>query len=439
MLGMYLLDSAVRCALIAYVMARLPRGKAPSWAMWAGLAAMAALFTWLYAMRFNVLLIELARPLATFLYCKAFYRADTGYALFLSMACTLLMGVWGSLLTVLPLYAFGAATPGSVALLESARFPIMAALRAATVLVATRFFFKVDASRRISAREGLLLLSPALANQVVPLFLSTLAYQCVDGDPWMASHAGLMYLVVCLVVASSIYTLFGTEDYFRRQELEQAISQNAYLSQLDALSRRARVERDQVVREMYHDMRNHLSAIAQSRGMDEARAYIGQLMSGLEPARSVFNTGNATLDIVLDGKAAQARERGVGVECTLDFSGAGPVPQSAVCAVFANALDNAIEAAAATEGERKVRVRGGTFGPIVSVRIENPSAAPLLLGDDGLPRRASPSDGRGVGCLSMRRALDGIGGEMAYECAGGTVALSIVIPAQAAARDGGAV
>lgn len=129
--------------------------------------------------------------------------------------------------------------------------------------------------------------------------------------------------------------------------------------------------------------------------------------------------GDPTVGALLLGKAAQARERGV--EWTADI--AQDAPRSALSPVDAvsvvgNLIDNALDAAAAGEAPRWVRVRFSPAGErMLRIDVSDSGAGvPRELAeriyDHGFSTKQPGADGRGVGLALVRSIVEGAGGSV---------------------------
>ena len=165
----------------------------------------------------------------------------------------------------------------------------------------------------------------------------------------------------------------------------------------------ARRESDTRLRMFRHDIRNHLLCIRElaDRGnYSGLSGYIGELEGRLEMADTSLHCGNDIGDAILNEKNMLAVQRGI--EIRLDGRLPSPLPVDAadICALFANALDNALEA---QPHGGWVRVRIRQQGQMLSLVFENPAGnarADIPLG------HTEKEDGEehGFGLLNMEWA-----------------------------------
>lgn len=128
-------------------------------------------------------------------------------------------------------------------------------------------------------------------------------------------------------------------------------------------------------------------------------------------------TSAAVLTAVLDGKRAEARERGVVLTAdTAGLEGPVPAPASDTITVIGNLVDNAVDAVAELRGDdREPRVT------VVLTTVDGRTRFVVRDNGPGIPdvpaahergwsTKASGPDGRGFGLALVRAAVDRIGG-----------------------------
>lgn len=103
----------------------------------------------------------------------------------------------------------------------------------------------------------------------------------------------------------------------------------------------------QSVRQLKHDMKNHLMVLASylnSGDYEAAKAYTSEILDKLNTMHSYIETGNSLLNHILNEKLELARSYGISVRAeieTLSFSRMHSIDFSAL---LTNLLDNSIEA-----------------------------------------------------------------------------------------------
>ena len=120
------------------------------------------------------------------------------------------------------------------------------------------------------------------------------------------------------------------------------------------------------------------------------------------------------MDALLGEKLALAEARGIPAEVSLRLPEDGALDAFDLCVIFANALDNALRAAAGAEGEPFLRVRGERQGDFYRLEFENSCVA-------------GPPPEPGTGLRNIRAAAEKYGGAVAYEQSGGRFRLDVLL------------
>ena len=122
--------------------------------------------------------------------------------------------------------------------------------------------------------------------------------------------------------------------------VERKKIERKYLSDID--------EKYTEMRTLKHDMNNHLSAILMLMDAgknDEARKYITELTGVASRSATIRKTGIRALDLLLWNKVSQAAAENIRLDYRIDdeYSDVS-ISEYEICSLFANVLDNAIEA-----------------------------------------------------------------------------------------------
>lgn len=255
-------------------------------------------------------------------------------------------------------------------------------------------------SRKLWLLLDLLALTPAAVVFVLVVFPSY--GRMSDETVWLFQTEALFVLpVVAVSSAGLLYavTVLSRHEALRRQEelwnLRSLYYQNLEQEQLQ-------------VRKLRHDMANHFAVLSGLLGTPEkARAYLDSLTDrpGLTVSRRFCE--NQVVNTVLAGKLARMEERGIEAEIAVALPERLPLSDPDLCALFANALDNAIEACEKIENGGKIEVQAKTARGLFLVRISNDTgeSAPATL-ETTKPDRTS----HGYGLSIIREITERTGG-----------------------------
>ena len=140
---------------------------------------------------------------------------------------------------------------------------------------------------------------------------------------------------------------------------------------------------------------------------------MGKLLARMQAdqaSRSLFPfTGNRTVNTILQNAAGQARRWGVRFHAYADLPDDLPLPETDLCALLMNMLDNALEAAAKVgEGQKKyVRVQMKVNGSYLAIRCENAYPGEIRTRGDGDRLTKKPDRSvHGFGCRQMRQIAE---------------------------------
>lgn len=136
------------------------------------------------------------------------------------------------------------------------------------------------------------------------------------------------------------------------KETEEMRSQDAELRELH-----------QNVRQLKHDMKNHLmvlTAYLNDGEYDQAKAYTSELLDKFSTMHSYIETGNVLLNHIINEKLSYAKSLGILVKAEIENLAFEKINRMDFSALLSNMLDNAIEAL-----EREIEQRNGDNETIV--------------------------------------------------------------------------
>ncbi len=266
----------------------------------------------------------------------------------------------------------------------------------------------------------LLLLTFFPFGVVITLVLARSPYS-VDGGTLPADM--LLFALAML----SITGLLGAVGVFDRQ---QRLEEENMLAQYNRKYYEAMEQHQFEVRRLKHDLRNHLLVFA---GLTEGqrKEYGEQLLENPAFSQVISYCADATVNAVLTVKAELMRQRDIDFSVRIDITEPLPFEKADICALFANALDNAAEGCGNLPKEqRKVTVEARTGKGMLAVRVENPVAEGNGSGADGsLPETTkADAENHGFGLKSIRKAVGRYGGDMEIERNGNHFSLFVWVP-----------
>ena len=128
--------------------------------------------------------------------------------------------------------------------------------------------------------------------------------------------------------------------------------------------------------------------------------------------------------------AFSARAERTGIRLTLEAAlpGSVPIPDTELCALLSNSLENAFNAAEALkENRRWVEFYCGVRASKLLIEIKNPYAGQITF-RDGLPEASDP--GHGHGCRSIQTIIQAHRGLCEFNAEDGIFTLRAALPIQ---------
>jgi sensor histidine kinase regulating citrate/malate metabolism len=243
---------------------------------------------------------------------------------------------------------------------------------------------------------------------------------------------GVIMPVLGLVIPFLLITIIS-----RRYVVERTQVQEDYISaELDYLNQYKRDQNE--IRDFRHEIMSNLaslSAMYTDENYDEAGEHLKALLGNVRAMSPKFVTGDEMLDCILGMKSSKMEEEGI--EFTVDGildGGLGMKPVD-VCSIFANAIDNAIEACEKLPGGRWIKLSMKRTDKFFSIVLSNSvykkediRFTAILFGDGERVTTKKDRDHHGFGTQNMKATITKYDGIMKINNSDKEFTLSIVIP-----------
>lgn len=313
-------------------------------------------------------------------------------------------GLIGSLLMLMPL-----GVQSSILLCAMAILPTLLALTlcyGGYWLIFTRFSLKDIQNEN----TPWLLLPPCLFLFAIELYLLSTNYGNVSTVPApieAQKHLTLFTLQALglLVLFSSLYAYQRVCAGFRAQTALVSMTQEVHAQKVYVAEAQARYENTRAFR---HDIKNHLSVIhglLKAGNIEQAQIYLQKLAAATEELSFPFSTGKPVVDILLENKLALCTANGIELDVSITLPSSCTLTDLDWCVIFANALDNAIQACMGKpDGVRGIHILGERQGDFYMLEFENTC------------RRESPWVPKfGIGLNNIKTVAEKYGGSITAE------------------------
>lgn len=178
-----------------------------------------------------------------------------------------------------------------------------------------------------------------------------------------------------------------------------------------------------------HDLRHHFTLLQGYLAKGEitsAMNYIGQAQSDIEAVTPSFYSINNTVNLLLSSYTAKAKPLGIVFQIEADLPAIIPLPETEICAILSNGLENAVTATAKVEIEDKtIRVLCRIHKGNLLICIQNPYEGEILM-KNGIPQ--SNMEGHGLGIKSIEMLAKKHDGYCSFLLENGIFILKVVLP-----------
>ncbi len=244
----------------------------------------------------------------------------------------------------------------------------------------------------------------------------------------------LVIMAFCIMLFSVGLPIFvyyaRISDYYRERTRYQETYLQAELAHFQQYK-----QAQEETRRFRHDIRNNLlcmNEMLRSGRTEEASEYLQNLLDTADTLSAKYVSGDENLDCILSAKSGVMTQKGIPFRLDGVLAGGLPWKPIDVCSVFANALDNAIEACEQLPPEqRMIAMKLKATPQFWFVRIENPAAKEVdvsrLFHEKGGYTSKTNTLQHGIGTYNMKRTVESYGGIVKAECRDQQFRLELII------------
>lgn len=186
------------------------------------------------------------------------------------------------------------------------------------------------------------------------------------------------------------------------------------------------------IRQLRHDYINHLTSVStliEHKNYPDALQYIERLTEATHCNETIYRTGNHLADAILTGKSIECKEF-----ADIEFNGfiTDKIDNTDMCAILANALDNAIEACRKCSSRSKINIVAQNKQGYWVMTMRNPTVSE---DSKGLMKTSKEdTQNHGFGLLSIEQAVKRYDGNIKVGVKNGVFEISVVVKNQETAN-----
>lgn len=260
--------------------------------------------------------------------------------------------------------------------------------------------------------------------------LSTSSYNIgYSGDEVMFSSFIQLYMILLIILVPVIIIKNRQSAYYN-----ELSTRNEQFLEVELAASNAYRKSQEDTRAFRHDMNNNLliiSAMMQKKQYNEAEEYINSLCEKLSSFSPKIVTGDNMLDSLLSSKLPVMEEKKINFEINGVIDKSLEWKPIDVCAVFANLIDNAIEACdKITDHERyiNITIRKTDFQYIITFHNSVAQSVDCSQLNDDTQYTSKPDKSRhGFGMKNIRNTLAEYGAIMQVSCTDTEFTTQIII------------
>ena len=181
---------------------------------------------------------------------------------------------------------------------------------------------------------------------------------------------------------------------------------------------------------VYHDLKNHIICIKNYDTKEEIISYINNLELQISDFENFKNTGNKTLDIILGEKIRLCKKYNIEFEESINIYNLKFIKNNDICYIFANALDNAIEACINidSEIEKKIEAKATYINEFAIIKFINTKTNDIKIIDNRIQTSKPDNKKHGLGIASIKYIVNKYNGETIVNYSDNEFILKIMIP-----------
>ena len=177
------------------------------------------------------------------------------------------------------------------------------------------------------------------------------------------------YLVLLFIAIISFVSLLWCITVLARQ---QKLEQQYMFMEVNRKYYEAMEQQHFEIRRLKHDLANHLQVLS-ALPEKQRDAYFENLTENTAFTQSLSYCGDPTVNAVLTVKKNQMERYGIRMESMIDISTELPFDKTDICALYANALDNAAEACMKMEEDKRlITLKSKAQKGLFCLEVSNP-------------------------------------------------------------------
>ncbi len=292
------------------------------------------------------------------------------------------------------------------------------------IIVVRCLKFRID----IGKGDFIYILTPIVTNIIIILVIFRFAFK--EGSEGIGENVSIFFVSILLLL-SNMSLMFIVSKIIKNNKLklenefikDKLEIEYKYYSNLK--------DNQEKVKRLYHDIKNHIACIeGNNKEAGIRKKYIDSLNLEIDRLNLGFNTGNEVLDVILNNKREKCVHNNISLKVFIDFSKVNFIEYFDICTIFANCIDNAIEACKKVKNNhnRYISIKGVCVNNFYVIKIENSKTNKIKkLNGDFLTDKKDKFL-HGIGIKNIKLSVEKYNGEIIIEHLDDKFILKMLIP-----------
>ncbi len=223
----------------------------------------------------------------------------------------------------------------------------------------------------------------------------------------------IFIIVNLLFINFFVFYLYDNISTQQKEKFEKLLISNQntyYTKQLNLMKSSL-----ESVRSFRHDMRNHLillNSLVEKNEYDEASKVISQITGAIDVKNEYAQSGNITVDSILNFKLQEAVKHDISVSLELNIPEKLNITPFDMSVILGNLLDNAINASSKLEKDKKLDLKIDYKRGRLFINLSNTYNGILNYKGDKLVTSNRDKEAHGIGMKNINAVLDKYDGVM---------------------------
>lgn len=244
----------------------------------------------------------------------------------------------------------------------------------------------------------------------------------------------LIFVIISFITISmDIFTVISIIKSKSAMHYKNISKINEYYMEIQLQYFEAYKNSQKETRRLKHDMKNHLICIndlCSKEKYSEVSDYVKTLQDSISTLETIFNTGNSIADSIINEKYSIIEKNHISFELKGLFGENILIKPVHICTIFANAIDNAIEACMKIEeiSHRRIDIEIKNSRNFLVLSFRNSIKEQLKLKDNKIKTSKQDEENHGFGLENIRAVVNKYKGDFEIKVIKDTFEISIVLP-----------